>query len=115
MKIREFTYLAVTILLLSSCTVSRRAAAIAEYPKIDHNCGYKGILEECVYHCSVKGPSERRMLVYLPADYYETSTRYPVFYLLHGARGNETSWIMKGDLLQNIDSLTANGLMEKPS
>lgn len=113
MKRRKLIYLAVAILLLSSCSVSRRAAAVAEYPKIDHSCGYEGILEECFYSCSVEGPSERRMLVYLPADYYETSTRYPVFYLLHGARGNETSWIEKGDLLQNIDSLTANGLMEK--
>lgn len=113
MKVRRLIYLAAAILLLSSCTVSRRAAAIAEYPKIDHGGEYEGILEECIYHCSVKGPSERRMLVYLPADYYETSARYPVFYLLHGARGNETSWIVKGDLLQNIDSLTAGGLMGK--
>jgi enterochelin esterase family protein len=47
------------------------------------------------------------MLVYLPKGYYESDESYPVLYLLHGARGNELSWIEKGDLLHNIDSLTA--------
>ena len=105
-------YYAIAILLLCSCSVSRHAA-IAEYPTIKDGYSHKGILEECSYECSVKGPRERRMLVYLPADYYDTEERYPVFYLLHGAQGNETSWINKGDLLQHIDSLTARGLMKR--
>ena len=100
------------VLLLSACSVSRHAA-IAEYPRIGEEHSHEGILEECFYDCSVVGPQERRMLVYLPADYYETTTCYPVFYLLHGARGNETSWITKGNLLHNVDSLTSCGLMEK--
>lgn len=112
MKALRSICLAVGIALLSSCTVSRRVA-VAEYPKIESHYEHKGILEECIYSCSVDGPSERRMLVYLPADYYDTSARYPVFYLLHGARGNEMTWITKGDLMQHVDSLTANGLMEK--
>lgn len=112
MKALRFIYLTMGIALLSSCSVSRRVA-VAEYPKVESCYEHKGILEECVYKCSVEGPSERRMLVYLPADYYDTSARYPVFYLLHGARGNEMTWITKGDLMQHVDSLTANGLMEK--
>ena len=100
------------MLLLSSCSVSRHAAVV-EYPAIKEGYSHKGILEECFYECSVKGPHERRMLIYLPADYYDTEERYPVLYLLHGAQGNETSWIDKGDLLQNIDSLMAHGLMKR--
>ncbi|MBR5841199.1 MAG: esterase family protein [Bacteroidaceae bacterium] len=101
----------IIMLLLSSCSVSRHAAVV-EYPAIKEGYSHKGILEECFYECTVKGPRERRMLVYLPADYYDTEERYPVLYLLHGAQGNETSWIDKGDLLQNIDSLMAHGLMK---
>lgn len=66
-----------------------------------------------MYDCSVKGPGQRRMFVYLPGDYYENDTRYPVLYLLHGARGNELSWIVKGNLLGNIDSLTSSSMMKE--
>lgn len=101
----------IAALLLCSCSASRHAT-VTQYPTIENGYSPKGILEERLYACSVDGPSERRMLVYLPAEYYDTTACYPVFYLLHGAQGNETSWIIKGDLLQNIDSLTAHGLME---
>ena len=105
-------YYAISTLLLCSCSISRHAT-VAEYPMIKDGYSHKGILEECIYECSVKGPRERRMLVYLPAEYYDTTECYPVFYLLHGAQGNEISWINKGDLLQNIDSLITHGLMER--
>lgn len=112
MKCLRFIYLSIVILLLGACSTSRMAVAI-DYPKIDSSYSPKGILEERIYECSVEGPKERRMFVYLPQDYYNNTERYPVFYLLHGARGNETSWITNGDLLQNIDSLTANGMMKE--
>lgn len=112
MKTLQRLYPLIAALLLSACSVSRHAA-VAEFPTIDSDYTHEGILEECFYECSVKGPRERRMLVYLPTEYYDTTACYPVFYLLHGAQGNETSWIIKGNLLHNIDSLTAHGLMEK--
>ena len=75
--------------------------------------GYQeqGIVEEVVQSCTVPGPTDRRMIVYLPPDYYQDTTkRYPVFYLLHGARGYETSWIRKGRVYESTDSLFRNGL-----
>lgn len=96
--------------IITSCGTSRHLMNAA-YPTISSNIKHNGILEECFHNCSVKGPKERRMLVYLPSDYYESEKSYPVFYLLHGARGNELSWITKGDLLNNIDSLTASSKM----
>ena len=96
--------------VVSSCATARYAAN-ADYPQIGEAYNRDGILEECFYDCSVPGPSRRRMYVYLPADYYETQARYPVLYLLHGARGNETSWIIKGNFLHHVDSLTASGKM----
>ncbi|MCQ2185993.1 MAG: hypothetical protein MJY92_04640 [Bacteroidales bacterium] len=71
----------------------------------------EGILEERFYKTSIKGPSQRRMLVYLPADYYSSDKRYPVVYLLHGARGNETAWILQGEMISTVDSLTRIGRM----
>ena len=112
MKPLRLIYLSIAILLLGACSTSRRAVAV-DYPKIDSSYSHQGILEECIYECSVEGPKERRMFIYLPQEYYRSAKRYPVFYLLHGARGNETSWISKGELLQNIDSLTADGAMKE--
>lgn len=71
---------------------------------------YMGFLEHHEYSCSVQGPSKRYMYVYLPPSYYTSDTDYPVTYLLHGANGNETSWIIKGDIITIIDSLTRNNL-----
>lgn len=100
----------VAVLLISMLEIScatHRYVANREYPHISADVEYEGILEEQVYQCPIDGPTERRMFVYLPKDYYDTDKSYPVLYLLHGARGNELSWIEKGNILHNIDSLTA--------
>lgn len=70
-------------------------------------------LVEVFCRSSVPGPQERRMLVCLPDGYHTCEERYPVLYLLHGARGNETSWIFKSNILHDIDSLTSAGAMKK--
>jgi enterochelin esterase family protein len=112
MKWLRLSLLVAGVISLRSCSVARYAENIS-YPQIGSDIAYEGILEECYYKCSVDGPEERRMYVYLPADYYSTTTRYPVYYLLHGARGNELSWIVKGNLLHNIDSLLSANMMKK--
>lgn len=112
MKCSRITRIAFSAVLVSSCSVSRYSTN-ADYPSVAGKVSYDGILEECMYDCSVEGPSQRRMYIYLPEDYYETDKRYPVLYLLHGARGNETSWILKGDILHQIDSLTASSRMQE--
>lgn len=103
------------MLLVSSCGVVRFRNSPYYYAGEPVPAGYtpRGILEEASYPCSVSGPSVRRMIVYLPEDYYTSGQRYPVFYLLHGARGYETSWIRKGEVLQITDSLWNAGLAEK--
>ncbi len=64
----------------------------------------EGLVEEVQYECSVTGPTRRRMIVYLPKDYYISGKSYPVLYLLHGARGYETSWIRFGEVYESTDS-----------
>ena len=97
---------------LVSCGVIRQRQSPQYHAGIPIKKEYvpKGTVVGVPYHCSVKGPSERRMIVYLPEEYGRSDKRYPVFYLLHGARGYETSWIKKGEILQIADSLYAHGL-----
>ena len=110
-KAKYITLLAIAC-AMASCSTSKYAGN-TQYPTVDSSIEYEGILEACMHDCSVEGPRQRRMYVYLPGDYYETTDRYPVMYLLHGARGNELSWIHKGNLLHNIDSLTAAEKMKE--
>lgn len=67
---------------------------------------HRGTLQIHHYKCSVHGPKFKRMYVYLPETYYDNSQHYPVVYFLHGANGNEESWIVNGQILNHIDSLT---------
>lgn len=106
---RTIVFLA-SVLLLQSCATGKYALN-PQYPQVNVKGNPQGILEEVLYPSSEPGMVERRAYVYLPKDYYGSGERYPVFYLLHGARGNECSWIEKGNLLHNIDSLCATGAM----
>lgn len=51
----------------------------------------------------------RRMHVYTPPGYERGSTRYPVFYLLHGASDSDNSWSSVGRAGFIIDNLIAAG------
>lgn len=86
--------------ILISCAVLRARTVLPPMPQ-----KYDGILESHMYGCSTPGPTQRRLLVYLPEGYYESDARFPVIYMLHGANGNEESWIRKGRILERIDSL----------
>lgn len=112
---RRLTVSLLLLVLLSSCGVVRLRNSPYYYAGEPVSAGYtpRGIVEEHMYPCSVKGPSQRRMIVYLPSDYYDSEARYPVFYLLHGARGYETAWIRKGEVLQITDSLWTAGVAKK--
>ncbi|MBP7732114.1 MAG: esterase [Bacteroidales bacterium] len=52
---------------------------------------------------------DRRLYVYTPAGYETGKTRYPVFYLLHGAGGDEDAWTNMGRAAQIMDNLIAQG------
>ncbi len=53
---------------------------------------------------------QRRLSVYLPADYErEPEKKYPVLYLLHGTGGDEMAWLDMGRLAQIMDNMIAQG------
>ena len=51
----------------------------------------------------------RRLYVYTPPGYESNTSRYPVFYLLHGGGGDEDIWTTMGRAPQILDNLIAQG------
>ncbi|MDR1171557.1 MAG: esterase [Bacteroidales bacterium] len=52
---------------------------------------------------------DRRVTIYTPPGYEQSKETYPVFYLLHGAGGDEEAWIALGRTSQILDNLIAQG------
>ncbi|MDR2809934.1 MAG: esterase [Tannerellaceae bacterium] len=50
---------------------------------------------------------DRRITIYTPPGYEQSKADYPVFYLLHGAGGDEEAWIALGRTSQILDNLIA--------
>ena len=64
-----------------------------------------GDVREVWYHSKVTG-TWRHALVYLPPNYdTQTTERYPVLYLQHGAGEDETGWIRQGNANFILDNL----------
>jgi enterochelin esterase-like enzyme len=54
----------------------------------------------------------REALVYLPPGYDTNSNSYPVLYLLHGAGGDEKTWVERQQANVILDNLIAEGRLE---
>jgi enterochelin esterase-like enzyme len=67
-----------------------------------------GTVNKVWYNSSVLGFA-RRVYVYTPAGYEGGTQKYPVFYLLHGAGGDEDAWTNMGRAAQIMDNLIALG------
>lgn len=61
------------------------------------------------YSSPTLGMEQRRMTIYTPAGYEDSNKKYPVLYLLHGAGGDENSWMELGRASQIFDNLIAQG------
>src|SRR5262249_51162321 len=66
----------------------------------------RGKVETVEYDSKTVG-ARRKMVVYTPPGYTKDS-KYPVFYLLHGAGDDETGWQKKGAAPVILDNLYAN-------
>ena len=60
------------------------------------------------YHSKTMGVP-RTLWVYTPPGYERGSTRYPVFYLLHGSGNIDSSWMLTGRANYILDNLIAAG------
>src|SRR5437773_7850704 len=52
---------------------------------------------------------DRYLWVYTPANYDKSTTKYPVYYLLHGNGETQTGWVMNGRANIILDNLIADG------
>lgn len=69
-----------------------------------------------IVQTSVASPTlgrDMRMYVYLPDGYAEAGSRFPVIFMLHGAGGNETDWVIKGGIQVTADQQIARGELRK--
>ena len=62
-----------------------------------------------VWYTSKTLDLQRRMYVYTPPGYNESSEKYPVLYLLHGGGGDEDAWTALGRANYILDNLIAQG------
>ena len=67
-----------------------------------------GEVQTFSYHSSSLD-REREVVVYLPPGYESSDESYPVLYLLHGAGGNEHSWVEREQAPVILDNLIADG------
>ena len=105
MSLKRSALWGLVLLLLCSCSTARYAMG-PQSRDIEALEGYRGTIQAVEYTSSEKNLDHRRMVVYLPENYEsDTLRRFPVFYLLHGARGNEITWVDSGKVLHRIDSL----------
>ena len=71
----------------------------------------RGAVQSVAYKSKSLG-TDRKMMVYTPPGYEESSGRYPLLYLLHGAGSDETSWTQRGMAHVILDNLIADGKMK---
>jgi S-formylglutathione hydrolase FrmB len=55
---------------------------------------------------------EKNYTVLLPPGYHTSSKRYPVYYLLHGAWGDERTWVTRGNITEIYQEMLAGGMGE---
>lgn len=109
MRKRQWIIWLLLLFLLCSCSAARYAQG-PESRDIEAIPGCRGTIRAADYPSSEKNLDHRRMVVYLPESYgADTLRRYPVLYLLHGARGNEITWADSAKVFHRIDTLRAGG------
>ncbi len=85
--------------------ISGPQSALWDFKDVPH-----GTLDEIWYPSPTLHMEQRRMYVYLPAEYNANpEKKYPVLYLLHGGGGDEDAWTVMGRATVIMDALIASG------
>jgi enterochelin esterase-like enzyme len=87
------------------------ASQNALYPQISDSLHFeiKGKAFRSLTYFSHLANENLKYSIYLPPGYSSSDKRFPVFYLLHGLGGNETSWISDFSVHRVTDSLIVAG------
>lgn len=70
-----------------------------------------GTVQSVAYKSNALG-TDRKMMVYTPPGYEQSTSRYPLLYLLHGAGSDENSWTQRGSAHVILDNLIADGKLK---
>ena len=99
-------------LLTIACLVAAiPATALAQdYIQVRPNVPH-GMVQSVAYKSKSLG-TDRKIMVYTPPGYEQSTGRYPLLYLLHGAGSDETSWTQRGMAHVILDNLIAEGKMK---
>jgi enterochelin esterase family protein len=98
------TYSPTRVGTTSTFEVTGDAGAFQTYNKhVPH-----GVVSQIEYWSKSLG-EKRRAYVYTPPGYMKNTTRYPVFYLVHGAGDSDASWTTVGHANYIVDNLIAAG------
>lgn len=113
MSIRSFLLCSLFSLLVFAATAqSRRRAQLTTTqnngPVPVVSALQTRLLESMVVNSSLLNRAVKYS-IYLPPDYYTSTRRYPVLYLLHGLGDNETSWIQFGEADRIADAGIRSG------
>lgn len=111
MKTRIHASLTLSILLLALPTVAPLAQDTASPAYLAMRDVAHGEVQDLNYH-SESLDKQREAIVYLPPGYDASSDRYPVLYLLHGAGGDQNTWIDRGQAHVILDNLIADGELD---
>ena len=88
---------------LSPVLISGEGSALYQTAKVPHGT------VSAVWYPSPVLKADRRLLVYTPAGYEGSTTRYPTMYLFHGGSADEEAWNMLGVFNVILDNLIAQG------
>ena len=95
-----------TFLLLVSSVLLAQTPAYLQVREIPH-----GTVQSVAYKSKALG-TDRKMMVYTPPGYEQSTGRYPLLYLLHGSGSDETSWTKNGKAEVILDNLLADGKLK---
>ncbi|MEO8552135.1 MAG: alpha/beta hydrolase family protein [Kofleriaceae bacterium] len=98
---------------LAACGGNQEPAATPTPAPAPAPATAKGTVEERTFHSDALGV-DKTYVVYLPAGYATSQTKYPVFYYLHGLTGEEHSWIKGGHIDQAADQLGLQAILVMP-
>ena len=101
-----------TLLLTIAClTAALPMTTLAQdYIQVRPNIAH-GTVQSVAYKSKSLG-MDRKMMVYTPPGYEQSTGRYPLLYLLHGSGSDETSWTQRGMAHVILDNLIADGKMK---
>ena len=105
---RLLALLSIVLQGVLTCTVVAQAPtpAYLQVRAVPH-----GTLKSQPYKSQSLG-TDRKLMVYTPPGYENSTNRYPVLYLLHGAGSDESSWTQRGQAHVILDNLIADGKLK---